>query len=446
MRTYLRSMLLVGLCVSAPVGMGAQLPAPTSSALPVSPTTAAELATARAAYRASVAASQQQRWDSARTHLDRALKLWPSHPTYVRALALIAARQHDTAGVVTGARRYAALGLRLDPAMDSALAPFAALPRMADAVSLLAANAKPWTQSRVERELADSTTYPEGVTHDPRTGSYFVASIRNRTIVEVKADGVVRELIPRWTPRIGAMFGVRIDPTRPALWATTAGIPQMDGYTPADSSIAAILRLSAHDGRIEQRYEVPAAAAGHVLGDLLVSPRGDVFVTDSRSPNVYIIERGRDSVRTITHPLFRSLQGVVATNDGNDLIVADYANGLLRVHLKNDSVIRLAEPEDVTTLGIDGIAMVGDDVIAIQNGLAPPRVARFTLDSARTRVVRGSVLDRNFQVATEPTIGTIVGDAFVYVANSQWDLYGEDGVLRAGVRLPKPVLLRLPLR
>ena len=104
------------------------------------------------------------------------------------------------------------------------------------------------TRSRVVATLPDSTFWPEGVDYDPRTGRYYVASVRHRTIAEVDANGKVRELWPRDRPGVGAMLGVRVDTARAVLWATTSGIRQMEGYVAADSGIAALLRVPIADG------------------------------------------------------------------------------------------------------------------------------------------------------------------------------------------------------
>jgi hypothetical protein len=84
-------------------------------------------------------------------------------------------------------------------------------------------------------------------------------------------------------------------------------------------------------------------------------------------------------------------------------------------------------------------------IIAIENGVSAPRVVRFTLDASGSRFVRADVIDRSLLVADEPTIGTIVGNEFVYVANSQWEKRGDDGTPRSGVKLTPPVLLAVPL-
>ena len=74
----------------------------------------------------------------------------------------------------------------------------------------------------------------------------------------------------------------------------------------------------------------------------------------------------------------------------------------------------------------------------------PARVMRFTLDKYGERIVRAEIVDRNWKIADEPTIGTIVGNDFVYVANSQWEKYNDSGARNARM-LTAPVLLALPL-
>jgi hypothetical protein len=71
---------------------------------------------------------------------------------------------------------------------------------------------------------------------------------------------------------------------------------------------------------------------------------------------------------------------------------------------------------------------------------------RFELDSAWKKIVRAEVLDRNTAVADEPTIGTMVGDDFIYVANSQWEKHDDNGVRLSGTVLRRPVLLAVPVK
>ena len=302
-------------------------------------------------------------------------------------------------------------------------------------------------RSRVVATLPDSAFWPEGVDYDPRSGHYYLASVRQRTIAELRPDGSVRELWPRGRAGIGAVLGVRVDTTRGVLWATTSGLRQMKGYEPGDSAIAALLRIRISDGAIERRWDVAPTARGHVLGDLAVAPNGDVWVTDSFEPVVYRLRAGRDTLERISSPLFRSLQGVAPDADGRTVVLADYSRGLLALDVATSEVTRIEDAPNVSARGCDGIVLDAHGaIIAVQNGVSPARVVRFVIDPTRRRVLSATVIDRNPAIADEPTIGTIAGGEFVYVANSQWEKYDESGARKPGIPLTAPVLLAVPLR
>jgi hypothetical protein len=219
----------------------------------------------------------------------------------------------------------------------------------------------------------------------------------------------------------------------------------MQGFTRADSTIAALVRVRIADGTIERRWDLPPAPLGHILGDLAIGPFGDVFMTDSNDPVLYRLRPGADTLEKITSPLFRSLQGMAPVPNGNLIYVADYSHGLLRVDLQTKEVSRLADAPGSTSIGCDGIALDGAAIVAVQNGVSPARVMRFVIDDAGRRIVRAEVLDRNLAIADEPTIGAIVGREFVYVANSQWEKYTDEGARRPERALARPVLLAVPL-
>jgi sugar lactone lactonase YvrE len=402
-------------------------------------------AVARAAWARAGAASRANDVNTARREIARAVGAWPTQPAYLWAGARLAAAARDTAALEQALAAYARLGLGRDLRADTTIARFLTLPAFGSIVASHVANHAPLARSRVRASLPDSTFWPEGMDYDSRTGNFYVTSLRHRTIAEITPTGAVRELWPRGRAELGAIFGVRVDPARRVLWATTSGLPQTKDYQPADSAIAALLRVRISDGAIEQRWDIPAAPGGHVLGDLAIGPRGDVYFTDSNAPVLYLLRTGRDTLERVTNPLFRSLQGIAPTPDGRVLYVADYSHGLLRLELASGRVTRLEDAPGSTSLGCDGIAWDRGALIAVQNGVAPARIMRFALDPAGSRVLRAEVLDRHIPLADEPTIGAVAGNAFVYVANSQWEKYGADGTRKGAVPLTAPLLLAVPL-
>jgi sugar lactone lactonase YvrE len=400
---------------------------------------------ARAAWARASTALGRGDVNVARQEIDRAAESWPAQPAYLWARAVIAARANDSAATFDALRQYAALGLGRDLRAEKSLASFAGTPVFETLVASHDANRAPIVRSRVRATLSDSTFWPEGMDFDSRTQRFYVASIRHRTIAEIGADGKSRELWPRGQSDLGAVFGVRVDTARGVLWATTSGIPQTERYVAGDSAIAALLRVRISDGTIEKRWDLPAIAGGHVLGDLAVGPAGDVFVTDSNDPVLYRLRPGSDTLEAIRHPLFHSLQGLAPTPDGKTLFLADYSHGLLRVDLATNVVTRLGDAPHSTSLGCDGIAWDGDAIVAVQNGVTPARIVRFVLDPSWRRISRVDVLDQNSSVADEPTIGAVIGREFVYVANGQFEKYDESGRRVVGKALTRPILLSVPL-
>ena len=401
---------------------------------------------ARAAWQRAVLALNAKDTANARREITRAAQAWPVQPAYIWGRAVTAQLVGDTAALHDALEAYAALGLGRDLHSDARFAGYAELPAFISLVARHDSNRAPLARSHVVVTLPDSTFWPEGMDYDARTNRFYVASVRHRTIAEVKAGEGARELWPRDQPGIGAVLGVRVDAKHGVLWATLAGIPQMQGFTGADSTIAALVRVRIADGAIERRWDLVPAPLGHVLGDLAIGPLGDVFVTDSNDPVLYRLRPGADTLEKITSPLFRSLQGMAPLPNGRIVYVADYAHGLLRVDLATREITRLADAPGSTSIGCDGIAWDGAAIIAVQNGVTPARVMRFVIDDARRRIVRVEVLDRNLAIADEPTIGAIVGREFVYVANSQWEKYTDEGIRKRERPLSAPVLLAVPLR
>lgn len=399
---------------------------------------------ARVAWREGQAALGRGELDSAWRAVSRASHAWPEQPVYARGMAVLAARRRDTTALLQALSRLAAMEAADHP-LDSAIATMARGLTVRRALTELRMAAAPRRWSEVWATSPDTMVFAEGIDADPKTGRAFVASVRRRTVFVVAPGTEVRDLGLHHSAEVSAVLGVRFDPRRRTLWVTTSGLPYAEGYQAGDSVVAGLLRVDPESGEILARYDAPGLEP-RVLGDLAVGPRGDVLVTDSRQPVVLRLRPGRDSLEGFRHPLFRSLQGVAfSPRDEAIVYLADWSHGLLRWDTRRGEVERLPAPAGITSLGLDGIVMRGDAIIGIQNGVAPPRVVRLDLDRAGRRIVSIQVIDRNLPLADEPTIATLLGDRLLYVANSQWNKYQEDGTRRPGTSLGPTVLLSLPL-
>ena len=254
-------------------------------------------AVARAAWGRAAKALNANDVAVARHEVTRAAESWPIGRRTCGPRRSSLARAGDTVATLRALQAYAGLGLDAIFAVKLRSRRSSRCPRSLPTVAAHETNRAPVARSREVARLADSTFWPEGVDYDARTRRYYVASVRHRTIAEISPDGSARELWPRDGAVVGAMFGVRVDAARGALWATTSAVPQMANYRPGDSTIAALLRIRIADGTIERRWNIPPAPEGHTLGDLALGPQGDVFVTDSNEPVLYWFgqERTRSS-------------------------------------------------------------------------------------------------------------------------------------------------------
>jgi hypothetical protein len=103
----------------------------------------------------------------------------------------------DTAEAVRTLTLLADLGLTADLDADSDFAALRAVPAVQAVASRLAANAQPLIRSRVAATLPEPDFFAEGISHDPRRGVWYVASIRHRKVSRIDSAGVAVDVISR---------------------------------------------------------------------------------------------------------------------------------------------------------------------------------------------------------------------------------------------------------
>ncbi len=402
------------------------------------------VAESRAHYRAAVRAYESRDLPAFLEHAREAQALRPAHGGVTYALASAYALTGDATGAIQTLRHFAALGYSADLSADSDFVRLRDRDAYSEVVSRLEQNRQPKVASAVAFETQERELLTEGIARDPRSGDFYLSSVRQGRIFRV-SDGTVSEfagpLEGHWAP-----LGLRVDTKRKALWAAVAALPQSSGYSPADSGRSGIVRYDLATGKVAARYDVPSDGAMHTIGDLILTRAGDVYATDSRAPILWRLPAKGDSLeRFLESPLLLSAQGLALAPDERTLYVADYARGILRVDLREKRIELLEAADSVLALGIDGIYLHGGSLVGIQNGVVPHRVARFHLSPDGKRLTRSEVLERAHPRYQEPTLGVLADGTLYYVANSQWERFGEDGKITDAESLEPTVVLRLRL-
>lgn len=290
----------------------------------------------------------------------------------------------------------------------------------------------------------------EGVAFDPVTRNFFVSSVRERKIWRVTPDGEFHDFAGP-DDRLPSAFGMVVDSARRTLWVATSSVGQarnqqyslaaLEG-APGLTSNAGVQGFALDDGRRVRDIRI-GGEGERVFGDVVLGPDGRLWVTDSKSPNLYAVipdETHAGELDSFVGP-WRNPQGM-AFSDRGELFVADYPRGIARVDLGTRSHVILPGSED-RLRGVDGIYWHDGALYAIQNGTQTPRVLRVTLNEAHDAVEKIDVLVEGPPL-DDPTLGVFAEGAFFVNAVSGWGDWTETGE-RTDHPLSEHRLLRIDL-
>jgi len=283
----------------------------------------------------------------------------------------------------------------------------------------------------------DAEFVPEGIAFD-NAGQLYLGSIHRGQIIRFgESVEVLSDRNTHWSA-----FGSRFHADG-SLWFASAAVPQMAGVG-EDEGKTGLFRLNVSSGTITKAAILPQYEKTQVLGDLVIADDNTIYATDSLTGAIYryyidsnefeiLVQRGK----------LGSPQGLALDASGNYLYVADYIGGLYRVWLQDGSLVKLEVADDTTAYGIDGLYRYGDELVVIQNGIRPNRVAALQLSDNGLAITGSRLLAANLEQFDEPTLGVIRGDDFYFVANSHWNRFNRENKLPKG--LTGPIVLRLAL-
>lgn len=390
-------------------------------------------------------AYQEKNYASFLENMKTAAALRPNHPRLMFNLAAAYSLNGQGAEALKWLGRLADMGLIFPAAADD---DFVSIKNAAEFKTIL---------KRIERNKArvgDGTPaftlrekgfIPEGIAYDPVTGTFYVGSVYKRKIVSVGPDGAAKEFATA-TDGLWSVLGVRVDAARRVLWVSTAAHRQMSDYREGENGASGLFKFDLRTGKLLRKYLLPNKPRPHLLGDLVINSRGDVFATDSVTPAIYVVTRLKDElVPLLEGEPFVSPQGLALTRDEKQLFVADYSKGLFVINLRTKKSTNLTPAPDITLLGIDGIYSHNGSLLAVQNGVNPARLVRLFPSRDLSRIERLETIEANNPVFDEPTLGVLVRDNFYLVANSQWGAIDEKGQLAPSEKLKEHVVLKINL-
>lgn len=394
------------------------------------------------AYREAFGAYFRKDYPAYRDAMRRTVAARPEDANAMYSFAAALALAGDRAESLRLLERVMALGLGFDPALDPRFASLADSDEFKRIAGRVTAADPPLGRSAVAFTLAERDLIPEGIAYDPKTGATFVGSLAKRKIVRVDRRGVGTDFVATGADGLWAVLGMKVDAKRRRLWACTAAGPSAG----TDDGRAGVFVYDLDTGKLVRKALLDTSSGKHLLNDLALAADGAAYATDSLTGAVYRIDPSRDAPEAwIPAGTFIYPNGIALSEDGGTLFVASAGRGVTRIDVRTRAMRDVRPGPRATLAGIDGLSIQGRDLVAVQNALGPGRVVRFRLNGAMDAVERADVLESRHPQFDVPTTGTIAGDRFRFIANSQLPRLQDDGTIKEPATLKETVILDVKL-
>lgn len=375
--------------------------------------------------------------------LKRLVQLRPYNGAFMFKLAQAYGEQDMKTPAYDLMLRMQAQGLSYDPSKFDEFKPVATTKAYAYIVEALQKNAEPWGVGKVALTVASDVELLETLAYDANSERFLVGSARTGQILAVDADG---KSVERAKPaKVGDWWGVlamAVDTERKSIWVASTMLPHFAGYNREQLGRGVIVRLDLASGELLERFELPFDGKPHVVAALTVAPNsGNVYAVDGVSNQLYRIKDSVIEPLVVLEAI--NLRAITVDAKERFLYLSDYELGLMMADMQQNKVINI-KLKGQNFGGIEHLSWYKDHLIAVQNVNQPKRISRIALSAEGIAVTRVQPLEANKPGLAEPTVGTLVGDQFYFIANSQRDLYGPDGKLVAGAKPERRQIYEVP--
>jgi len=361
----------------------------------------------------------------------------PAEVMYV--LAVFHSRLGETKDAIGWIQKADAEHEGFDPLGDVELANIQDDPEFQRVARAIHARIPAVSRSTLAYQISEKDLIPEGLAYDTATHKLYLSSINKHKIIEIESSGRFRDFIQSGQDGIWQTLGMKVDQKTRSLWVCSA---QEVG---PDAGRAGVFHYHLNSGKLIKKY-LSDTTEQHLFNDLVISSGGDVYLTDSTAGRVYQILHDKDALEEMSD--FKRLSypnGIALSDDQSKLYVAHFNGGLTVLDVKSHQTKLVSRLKDGTLAGIDGLYFWRGALIAVQNGIGAPRVARFTLNKAGDSVEAKEILENRSKYLEIPTTGAMANGDFYLIANSQLRMLHEGNIIDPA-RLKPVYILKMKLR
>lgn len=394
-------------------------------------------------YSLAKEAYQRKNFDDYYLNLKQANKLHPYHQVILYQLGAAAALTHRNEEAFLQLKQAILIDATFKLKDNPDLVNIKDTQEFNDLLKFQAELNKPIIHSDTAMVLKDRTLHIEGIAYNPADNNFYIGSIHHRKIIRANGKGEVSDFCPPAAEGMTSVFGVKVNVKRNTLWVCSSPMPEMINYDTLQRS--AVFKFELSTGKLLQKFGIDSKQPDGVFGDLILSKKGDVLISDSKKNSIYKVNEKTGQLDTFfTSEEFWSIQGMAFSANENYLFISDYIKGIFRLDLSTRELMALSNPPTTSLKGVDGLYSYKNGLITIQNGVTPARVTYYTLNEDLTSIDNYKILDRAHPAFNEPTLGVVINESFYYIANSQWSGY-ENGKQKPVGQLQDIVILKARL-
>ncbi|MGZ5286677.1 MAG: SMP-30/gluconolactonase/LRE family protein [Flavisolibacter sp.] len=273
--------------------------------------------------------------------------------------------------------------------------------------------------------ISDPLLVPEGIATDPRNGFIYVSSIAKKKIVVFRNDELQADFISTGKDGFLEGLGMKVDTSRNLLWAISVS-------TASKKFVSQLHGFDLTTGNTRYKY-IMEDSLPMMFNDLDIDKKGNIYITDTRSGCIYLVAITKKEPEVFLRSNAIQFPNGIAVGDHNQIYIASYGTGLLRVDIPTKTVHKLPGFKDtLITHGMDGLVYAGKKLMGVYsydvraNSFADPIIIQYQLDEKGQNIIQETPLIKSDPSFAQPTTLSVGGNHVYILANSHLGIFNEN--------------------
>jgi sugar lactone lactonase YvrE len=264
---------------------------------------------------------------------------------------------------------------------------------------------------------------PEGIAISP-DGTIYISSIAQKKIIKAMPDGKSTNFIREGQDGFLEGLGMKVDSKRSLLWALS-NIRKGHEFT------SQIHGFDLASGKTMHQFKMTDSIP-RLFNDLVIDKTGQLLVTDSHHSSIYKYDPALNNLEVFVNDTSKlKWPNGIEFLDENNLVVATYGKGLVRINIQSKDISALTGYQDRSiAFGLDGLVANGNHLYGIYNagkdGYPTNAVVKYTLDKKRQQIISETVVDRGNTVFADPTTAAKYNNKLYVIANSHLEQFNAN--------------------